>query len=56
MKEELKESENKEEDELESLFNTFDEKYKNFEEKYLIIEKDIASIRKENVEKEVKEE
>ena len=32
MKEELKETEKKEEDELESLFNTFDEKYKNFEQ------------------------
>ena len=52
MKEELKETEKKEEDELESLFNTFDEKYKNFEEKYLIIEKDIEAIRKENVVKE----
>ena len=56
MKEELKEAEKKEEDELESLFNTFDEKYKNFEEKYLIIEKDIDSLRKENTEKEEKEE
>ena len=56
MKEELKEAEKKEDDELESLFNAFDEKYKNFEEKYLIIEKDIESIRKENVEKEEKEE
>ena len=56
MKEELKEIEKKEEDELESLFNTFDEKYKNFEEKYLIIEKDIESLRKENVEKEGEEE
>ena len=56
MKEELKETEKKEDDELESLFNTFDEKYKNFEEKYLIIEKDIDSIRKENTEKEEKEE
>ena len=54
MKEELKETEKKEEDELESLFNTFDEKYKNFEEKYSIIEKDIDSIRKENTEKEKK--
>jgi hypothetical protein len=52
MKEELKETEKKEEDELESLFNTFDEKYKNFEEKYLIIEKDIDSLRKESVGKE----
>ena len=56
MKEEQKETENKEEDELESLFNTFDEKYKNFEEKFSIIEKDIESIRKENVEKEGREE
>jgi hypothetical protein len=56
MKEELKETEKKEEDELESLFNTFDEKYKNFEEKYLIVEKDIESLRKENVEKEEEEE
>ena len=56
MKEELKETEKKEEDELESLFNTFDEKYKNFEEKYLIIEKDIDSLRKENTEKEEEEE
>ncbi len=56
MKEELKEAEKKEDDELESLFNAFDEKYKNFEEKYLIIEKDIESIRKENAEKEEKEE
>ena len=52
MKEELKETEKKENDELESLFNTFDEKHKNFEEKYLIIEKDIDSLRKENAEKE----
>ena len=52
MKEELKETEKKEEDELESLFNTFDEKHKNFEEKYLIIEKDIDALRKENAEKE----
>ena len=56
MKEELKETEKKEEDELDSLFNTFDEKYKNFEEKYLIIEKDIAAVRKETAEKEEKEE
>ena len=56
MKEELKETEKKDDDELESLFNAFDEKYKKFEEKYLIIEKDIDSIRKENVEKEEKEE
>ncbi len=56
MKEELKEAEKNEEDELESLFNTFDEKYKNFEEKYLIVEKDIESLRKENVEKEEEEE
>ena len=52
MKEELKETEKKEDDELESLFNSFDEKYKNLEEKYLIIEKDIESLRKENTEKE----
>ncbi len=56
MKEELKEAEKKEEDELESLFNTFDEKYKNVEEKYLVIEKDIESLRKENAEKEEEEE
>lgn len=56
MKEELKETEKKEEDELESLFNSFDEKHKNFEEKYLIIEKDIESLRKENTEKEKEEE
>ena len=56
MKEELKETEKKEEDELESLFNSFDEKHKNCEEKYLIIEKDIESLRKENVEKEEEEE
>lgn len=55
MKEELKEIEKKEDDELETLFNAFDEKYKNFEEKYLVIEKDIESLRKENVEKEGEE-
>ena len=52
MKKELKETEKEEEDELELLFNSFDEKYKKFEEKYLIIEKDIESLRKENSEKE----
>ena len=52
MKEKPKEIEKNEEEELESLFNTFDEKYKNFEEKYLNIEKDIESIRKESVKKE----
>ncbi len=56
MKEELKETEKKEDDELESLFNSFDEKHKNFEEKYLIIEKDIESLRKENTEKEKEKE
>ena len=55
MKEEVKEAEKKEEDELESLFNTFDEKYKNVEKKYLVIEKDIESLRKENSEKEEEE-
>ena len=56
MKEEVKEVEKKEEDELESLFNTFDEKYKNYEEKYLVIEKDIESLRKENAEKDEEKE
>ena len=52
MKKELKETEKEEEEALELLFNSFDEKYKKFEEKYSIIEKDIESLRKENSEKE----
>lgn len=56
MKENTKPAEKKEEDELESLFNSFDEKYKNFEEKYLVIEKDIEILRKENAEKQEDEE
>lgn len=56
MKENTKPAEKKEEDELESLFNSFDEKYKNFEEKYSVIEKDIETLRKENAEKQEEEE